>query len=128
MHEIDNAIFYILRGGVASRMPPPCFPPQQTVYRWFAALRRGHVWEAVTRRLVMLDRERAGREANPSAAVFDSQSVKTTGAGGPRGYVAGKKVPPGTTCSSGAGLHRRSRVQPGCGPQPCRADRGEDLP
>ena len=85
MREIVNAIFYILRGGISWRMLPPCFPPRQTVYGWFAAWRRAHVWESVTHRLVMLDRERAGREASPTAAVIDSQSVKTTEAGGPRG-------------------------------------------
>jgi transposase len=65
-----------LRGedGVPWRMLPPRFPPRQTVYGWFAAFRDSGVWEAVTHQLVMLDRERAGREASPSAAVIDSQS------------------------------------------------------
>lgn len=48
--------------------------------------------QAITHRLVMLDRESVGREASPSVAVIDSQSVKTTEAGSPRGYDAGKKV------------------------------------
>lgn len=50
------------------------------------------VFLRINHHLVLADRERAGREASPSAAVLDSQSVKTTESGGPCGYDAGKKV------------------------------------
>jgi putative transposase len=92
MRQIVNAIFYTLRSGCAWEMLPDSFPPPSTVYRWFARFRDDGTWETINHHLLMRDRERVGREASPTAAIMDSQSVKTTEAGGPRGYDAGKKV------------------------------------
>ena len=92
MREIINAIFYVMRSGCPWRLIPVDLPPWSTVYRWFAAWRDACVFERINYTLVMADRESIGREASPSAAIIDSQSVKTTEAGGPRGYDACKKV------------------------------------
>lgn len=95
MREIVNAIFYVLRGGIPWRMLPDCCPPRQTVYGWFLAFRERGVWESVNHHLVMADRERAGREASPTAAVIDSQSVKTSDIiRVNRGILAQRSAPP----------------------------------
>ena len=82
--ELVNAILYFLRAGMGWRLLPHDLPPWQTVYYYLRRWQREGVWERVHHTLVMADRERCGRSVSPSAAILDSQSVRTADQKGAR--------------------------------------------
>jgi putative transposase len=89
---ILNAILYVLKGGIPWRLLPKTFPPWQTVYHVFRAWIRDHTWAALHDALRVCLRRAEGRHHQPSAAILDSQSVKSDGHGGAVGFDAGKQI------------------------------------
>ena len=90
--SLVNAIFYVVRSGCAWRLLPSDFGPWQTVYGCFRRWSQDWTWKFIHDTLRDYVRKTEGRKGAPTAAIIDSQSVKTPDQAGARGYDAGKKV------------------------------------
>ena len=100
LREILNGIFYALRAGGSWRMLPHDLPPWPTVYGYFRAWHQDGVWERLTTALREQGRRSVGRAATPSAAILDSQSVKTTEKGGHADTTLGRRSTGASVTSS----------------------------
>jgi transposase len=93
LRQVVNAIFYLLQAGCQWRMLPRDFPPRGTVYGYFRAWIASEVWAHVYDVLYRRTRELEGRDESPTAAIIDSQSMKTGAEAREMvGYDAGKRI------------------------------------
>ena len=86
-----NAVLYINKTGCQWNMLPKDFPPYTIVSSFFHRAKAKGIWTQMNMQLVELSRISSGRSSQPSYALIDSQSAKTTGNADDRGYDGGKK-------------------------------------
>ncbi len=82
MREVMNGVLYLVRTGCSWRQLPHDFPPWGTVHYYYRCFRRNGAWQRIHDALRDKVRQSTGRKKSPSAAIIDSQSVKTTEKGG----------------------------------------------
>lgn len=87
-----NAMLHVLRGGIAWRLLPHAYPPWHSMYDQFRRWCRSGLWQTVNDALREQARAVVGRTGPPRMAIIDSQSARTSEAGGERGYDGGKRL------------------------------------
>src|ERR1041384_1309203 len=92
LRMVINALLYMVRAGCAWRLAPKDFGPWQTIYGYFRTWKKSGLWELLNHTLRSFVRRQAGKRTQPTAAILDSQTVRSADHGGERGYDAAKRT------------------------------------